>query len=453
MTEPERRINLLDRDWYAGDPSADYAWLRDNAPVYYSEEAGAWGLTRHADVSFAERNPEIFSSANGSRPVGRPQPSMIDSDDPQHYRRRKPGLQGFTPRQVNAMEDHVREIVKTLIARMLAQPERKADLVRQFAAPLPMTMIGEMLGVDHDHLDQLQHWADVMVMLSDGGELSYKAGEAFTEYVEYTTKVIENRRANPDAADLIGILVHAEIDGEKLDFSELIGESLLLLVGGNETTRNVISGGLAQLMKHPDQMARLREDPSLIPTAVEECLRWVSPVVNMARTTTRDVELHGVTIPARRNRPPALRRRQPRHRAVRRAGVLRRVPHAEQPHRVRQRTALLPRLVAGPAGDPRRLRGDPQAAARPLTGGRRRTAPPPQLFHSRNRGDAGHVLTEPGRPDLGDRRRAAVPSPPCRAPPRRARSRDANPGRRQGRGREHPPCRRPAPRMARFVLS
>lgn len=298
MTEPERRINLLDRDWYAGDPSADYAWLRENAPVYYSEEAGAWGLTRHADVSFAERNPEIFSSANGSRPIGRPQPSMIDSDDPQHYRRRKLVSKGFTPRQVNAMEDHVREIVKTLIARMLAQPERKADLVRQFAAPLPMTMIGEMLGVDHDHLDQLQHWADVMVMLSDGGELSYKAGEAFTEYVEYTTKVIENRRADPDATDLIGILVHAEIDGEKLDFSELIGESLLLLVGGNETTRNVISGGLAQLMKHPDQMARLREDPSLIPTAVEECLRWVSPVVNMARTTTRDVELHGVTIPA-----------------------------------------------------------------------------------------------------------------------------------------------------------
>lgn len=298
MTEPERRINLLDRDWYAGDPSADYTWLRENAPVYYSEEAGAWGLTRHADVSFAERNPEIFSSANGSRPVGRPQPSMIDSDDPQHYRRRKLVSKGFTPRQVNAMEDHVREIVKTLIARMLAQPERKADLVRQFAAPLPMTMIGEMLGVDHDHLDQLQHWADVMVMLSDGGELSYKAGEAFTEYVEYTTKVIENRRANPDATDLIGILVHAEIDGEKLDFSELIGESLLLLVGGNETTRNVISGGLAQLMKHPDQMTRLREDPSLIPTAVEECLRWVSPVVNMARTTTRDVELHGVTIPA-----------------------------------------------------------------------------------------------------------------------------------------------------------
>lgn len=298
MTKPERRIHLLDRDWYAGDPSADYAWLRENAPVYYSEEAGAWGLTRHADVSFAERNPEIFSSANGSRPVGRPQPSMIDSDDPQHYRRRKLVSKGFTPRQVNAMEDHVREIVKTLIARMLAQPERKADLVRQFAAPLPMTMIGEMLGVDHDHLDQLQHWADVMVMLSDGGELSYKAGEAFTEYVEYTTKVIENRRANPDATDLIGILVHAEIDGEKLDFSELIGESLLLLVGGNETTRNVISGGLAQLIKHPDQMARLREDPSLIPTAVEECLRWVSPVVNMARTTTRDVELHGVTIPA-----------------------------------------------------------------------------------------------------------------------------------------------------------
>ncbi|WTW96726.1 cytochrome P450 [Streptomycetaceae bacterium NBC_01309] len=298
MTEPQRRINLLDRDWYAGDPYADYAWLRENAPVYYSEEAGVWGLTRHADVLMAERSPDIFSSAAGSRPKVGPQPSMIDSDDPQHFRRRKLVSKGFTMRQIAAMEDHVREIVTTLIARMLAQPERKADLVRQFAAPLPMTMIGEMLGVDHDHLDQLQHWADVMVMLSDGGELSYKAGEAFTEYVEYTTKVIENRRENPGTDDLIGILVHAEIDGEKLDFSELIGESLLLLVGGNETTRNVISGGLAQLIAHPGQMEKLRTDPSLIPGAVEECLRWVSPVVNMARQTTQDVELHGVTIPA-----------------------------------------------------------------------------------------------------------------------------------------------------------
>ncbi|MEU8138786.1 cytochrome P450 [Streptodolium elevatio] len=298
MTEPQRRINLLDRDWYAGDPYADYAWLRENAPVYYSEEAGVWGLTRHADVLMAERSPDIFSSAAGSRPKVGPQPSMIDSDDPQHFRRRKLVSKGFTMRQIAAMEDHVREIVTTLIARMLAQPERKADLVRQFAAPLPMTMIGEMLGVDHDHLDQLQHWADVMVMLSDGGELSYKAGEAFTEYVEYTTKVIENRRENPGTDDLIGILVHAEIDGEKLDFSELIGESLLLLVGGNETTRNVISGGLAQLVAHPDQMEKLRTDPSLVPGAVEECLRWVSPVVNMARQTTQDVELHGVTIPA-----------------------------------------------------------------------------------------------------------------------------------------------------------
>ncbi|MYS83253.1 cytochrome P450 [Embleya scabrispora] len=297
MTAPTTRdIHLLDRDWYAGDPFADYAWLREHAPVYHSERAGVWGLSRHADLAWAERNPELFSSAKGSRPIGYPQPSMIDSDDPTHYRRRKLVSKGFTPRQIAAMEEHVRDIVTSLIDAMLAGG-RGADLVRQFSAPLPMTLIGELLGVGAEHRDQLQHWADVMVMLSDGGELSHKAGEAFTEYVAYTTQVIEDRRKTP-SDDLIGILVGAEIDGEKLSFDELIGESLLLLVGGNETTRNVISGGIAALLANPEQLARLREDPALIPSAVEESLRWVSPVVNMARHTTRDVELHGTVIPA-----------------------------------------------------------------------------------------------------------------------------------------------------------
>jgi cytochrome P450 family 142 subfamily A polypeptide 1 len=301
MTAPtlrgtHRDIHLLDRDWYAGDPYGDYAWLREQAPVYYSERAGVWGLSRHADLSWAERNPELFSSAKGSRPMGYPQPSMIDADDPIHYRRRKLVSKGFTPRQIAAMEDHVRDIVTTLIDRMI-EGGNTADLVRQFSAPLPMTLIGEMLGIGAEHRDQLQHWADVMVMLSDGGELSHKAGEAFTEYVAYTTQVIEDRRKTP-SDDLIGILVHAEIDGGKLSFDELIGESLLLLVGGNETTRNVISGGLAALLRRPDQLAMLRADPTLIPSAVEESLRWVSPVVNMARHTTRDVELHDTVIPA-----------------------------------------------------------------------------------------------------------------------------------------------------------
>lgn len=293
---PVRDIHLLDRDWYAGEPFADYAWLRENAPVYYSERAGVWGLSRHVDLAWAERNPELFSSAKGSRPIGYPQPSMIDADDPMHYRRRKLVSQGFTPRRIAAMEDHVRDIVTTLIDRMI-EDGPGADLVRQFSAPLPMTLIGELLGVGAEHRDRLQHWADVMVMLSDGGEMSHRAGEAFVEYVAYTTQVIEDRRTAP-SDDLIGILVDAEIDGEKLSFDELIGESLLLLVGGNETTRNVISGGMAALLRNPEQLARLREDPSLVPGAVEEALRWVSPVVNMARHTTREVEVRGTVIPA-----------------------------------------------------------------------------------------------------------------------------------------------------------
>src|SRR5205823_168484 len=117
------------------------------------------------------------------------------------------------------------------------------------------------------------------------------------DYYAYASEIIEQRRVEP-RDDLISILVHAEIEGERLSQDELLGESLLLLVGGNETTRNVISGGMEALIRHPDQRARLLADPTLIPHAVEECLRWVTPIINMNRTTIQDVEVRGRTIPA-----------------------------------------------------------------------------------------------------------------------------------------------------------
>lgn len=290
-------FDLLDPAWYGDDVFADYRWLRENAPVYHSERAACWGLTRYEDVSWAERNPALLSSAHGSRPRVGPQPSMIDSDDPVHFRRRRLVSQGFQPRQVAALEAHIRDVVTGLIDRLAAKPERRADLIGEFAAVLPMTVIGELLGVAPEDHAKLQHWSDTMVRLSDGSKADPGAYQAAGEYLEYLSTVIAARRAAP-RDDLIGILVGAEIDGESLTERELYGESLLLLVGGNETTRNVISGGLKELLKEPALLDYLRQDTSRIPVAVEECLRWVSPIVNMQRQTTQDVELHGVTIPA-----------------------------------------------------------------------------------------------------------------------------------------------------------
>lgn len=299
MTTPSpeiREFDLLDPSWYGEGVFADYRWMRENAPVYHSEKAGIWGLTRHEDVSWAERNPALLSSAHGSRPRVGPQPSMIDSDDPAHFRRRRLVSQGFQPRQVAALEAHIREVVAGLVDALLAKPERRADFVTEFAAVLPMTVIGEMLGVAREDHARLQHWSDTMVRLSDGSKADPGAYQAAGEYLEYLGTVIAARRAEP-RDDLIGTLVGAEIDGEGLTERELYGESLLLLVGGNETTRNVVSGGMKELLHRPDLVAHLRADPARIPAAVEEFLRWVSPIVNMQRQATQDVELHGVTIP------------------------------------------------------------------------------------------------------------------------------------------------------------
>jgi cytochrome P450 family 142 subfamily A polypeptide 1 len=203
---------------------------------------------------------------------------------------------GFTPKRVADYEQHVREVATSLIDEVA--PLGRCDLVQDLAAPLPMRMIAELLGVPPEDGKQLQHWSDLLISGAD--DHRYQTDEIATAALDfgvYADRIIDERRSQP-VEDLLSILVHARHDGEALSHEELIGETLLLLIGGNETTRNAISGGMEQLMRHPDQRQRLIDDPSLIPTAVEEFLRWVSPIINMARTTTQDLEIRGVTIPA-----------------------------------------------------------------------------------------------------------------------------------------------------------
>ena len=289
------RPRLLDRAFYAGDPFPALAALRADEPVY-RDGTGMWALLLHEDVVWAERHPELLSSASGSRPRSFPQPSMIDSDDPVHKRRRGIVDKDFHPRPIAVEEERIRATTTELIEAVAAKGE--CDLVRDLAGPLPMAVIGDMLGTPRERRDELQHWSDVMLSGADGEENTTQAVlDAYAAFVAMMDGIIEDRKHHA-GDDLISALVRAHPDDDRLNREEIIGESLLLLIGGNETTRNVISGGLEALMRFPEQKQKLLDDPAKIPNAVEECLRWVTPVINMARTATADLEVGGRTIPA-----------------------------------------------------------------------------------------------------------------------------------------------------------
>ena len=290
-------IDLMSGAFYAGDAREGYRWLRQNAPVWYDEANGIWGIATYAAVVDASTTPAAFSNANGSRPFHGPLPMMIDMDDPAHRNRRKLVNRGFTPRRVADRTPRVREICDAILDRICEKGE--ADFVTDVAAPLPLFVIADLLGVLPEDRDALLRWSDDMVA-SQGAtteETMAAAGAAFGEYHAYATDVIAKRRAEP-TDDLVSVLVHAEVEGDRLSDDELIYESLLILVGGDETTRHVIAGGVEQLLRAPAQLSRLREDPEASGGAVEEMIRWVSPIKTMNRTLTKDVSFHGAEMKA-----------------------------------------------------------------------------------------------------------------------------------------------------------
>jgi cholest-4-en-3-one 26-monooxygenase len=221
---------------------------------------------------------------------------MIDMDGPSHTKRRRLVSGGFTPARVRAVEPRIRAICDDLVNQVC---ERGAcDVVHDLAEPLPLIVIGDMLGVDPADREDLLRWTHGMLASLTGEPEGYEAAAvSFGEYVAYAHEMIAARRAEP-VDDLFSILVHAEVDGEGLSDDDIVMESLLLLIGGDETTRQVTVGGLELLLEHPDQMAAVVTAPEALPGAVEEMLRWVSPIKSMARTTTREIELDGVVVPA-----------------------------------------------------------------------------------------------------------------------------------------------------------
>ncbi|TXI53948.1 cytochrome P450 [Mycolicibacterium mageritense] len=295
-TKPD--VDLADGRFYADGNARDaYRWMRANEPVF-RDRNGLAAAASHQAVLDAERNPELFSSAGGIRPDQPGMPYMIDMDDPAHLLRRKLVNSGFTRKRVMDKVPSIEKLCDALIDAVCERGE--CDFVRDIAAPLPMAVIGDMLGVLPEERDMLLRWSDDLVcgLSSHVDEtVIQKLMDTFAAYTAFTMEEIKRRRADP-TDDLFSILVNAEVEGQRMTDDEIVFETLLILIGGDETTRHTLSGGVEQLLRHRDQWDSLVADAALLPGAIEEMLRWTSPVKNMCRILTADTEFHGAELKA-----------------------------------------------------------------------------------------------------------------------------------------------------------
>ena len=294
-THPRRDdIDLLDGRWYANEPHDVCAWMREHAPAYYDAKNDVWAITRYQDVLAIERDAKRFSSIRAPRPHGQPLPLSISMDNPEHQRRRALVYQGFTPKRVAEREAHIRAVCNEIVDRVSERGE--CDFVWDVAAPLPLLLIADMLGFDPSVFDDLLRWSDDIVRgqtSTPTPEVEAARARAMADFHTLQLEVIADRRSRGPQNDLISILCHAEVDGERLDDDSIVLETLLILVGGDETTRHVITMGQLALFDHPEQSSVMRSDSNSLRSGVEEMLRWVSPVKNMARTVVGEVSLHG----------------------------------------------------------------------------------------------------------------------------------------------------------------
>ena len=289
-------VDLTNGTFYAdGGARQAYRWMRAHQPVF-RDRNGLAAATTYAAVIDAERNPELFSSTGGIRPDQPGMPYMIDMDDPAHVLRRKLVNSGFTRKRVMDKVPSITDLCDTLIDAVCERGE--CDFVRDLAAPLPMAVIGDMLGVLPQERELLLRWSDDLVcgLSSHVDEtVIQKLMDTFAAYTAFTMEEIAKRRANP-TDDLFSVLVNAEVEGRRMSDDEIVFETLLILIGGDETTRHTLSGGTEQLLRHRDQWESLVAGPDGLPGAIEEMLRWTSPVKNMCRTLTADTVFHGTEL-------------------------------------------------------------------------------------------------------------------------------------------------------------
>ncbi|OBF20395.1 cytochrome P450 [Mycobacterium sp. ACS4331] len=300
---PTTTVPLHSPDFYAGDPFPAYRELRETTPVVWNEVTQFWALLKYEDIRFVSGHPTLFSSTRGitipdpTQPEPVQEGNLIFTDPPRHRQLRKLINSGFTRRQVTLLEPKVREIVKGIVDGV--NPSRVYEFAEEIAAPLPTRIIAEMLGAPAEDWERFRTWSDAAVGTADP-EIEMDHLAALGELYEYFTSLIADRRSGAvdGRDDILTILANAEVDGERLSDEDLLNFSFLLLVAGNETTRNLIALGTLALIEHPEQFALLRSNPALLPSAIEEMLRYTSPVTHMARSVTEDVEIRGQRLKA-----------------------------------------------------------------------------------------------------------------------------------------------------------
>ena len=299
-------VDVADADTFAREmPHAYFARLRAEAPVYWHEPKvnirPFWVITRYEDIREMSRRPQDFSSWRGGTNIEDYAPEdlepiqqlLVNMDPPQHVKFRKLVSMGFTPRMVKLMEGKIQAEVAEILDHIA--PLGGCDFVREVAAELPLRIIAELLGAPREDRGLIFDWSNRLIGFDDPEfQTSLEDGRmAAMEIWQYAQALVDERTGQA-GDDLVRVLLNAEVDGEKISEAEFNGFFLLLSVAGNETTRNAISHGMQAFLDHPDQWPRLKANPDLIDSAVEEIVRWATPVMYFRRTVTHDLEFRGV---------------------------------------------------------------------------------------------------------------------------------------------------------------
>ena len=314
-------LTSLDAFERNGYPYAHWAYLRQHAPVYRYERAGIqpfWAITKYHDIQRVSRDPKTYSNSTDITvaPDGEQRSGasgflthhLLDMDPPEHGEYRALVNRRFTPRGLEILEDRIDELAESIVDRVASElvddiaRHGEAEFVADVSARLPLAAICELLGVPRERWDDVHQWTNETLGASDpqyqrGRSRRETAIAGSTALFGYFSQLVGDKRANP-ADDVLTTLTQAEINGQPLSPIDILSYAFILILGGNETTRNAVSGGLLALVERPEQLERLRADRSLLDSAVEEILRWTSPIIHFGRLVTTDTEIGGQPIPA-----------------------------------------------------------------------------------------------------------------------------------------------------------